>query len=749
MLQILLSEILEVPVSVEQNRRGLNLDFYNFENRLDFDPSLEYSNQIVQGSKGDCKLLKTKPSEPYISCGHVIPEIWGEDFGDGIDGSLPLSEMGALGKNRLFVPRFTMERDPSLVTYTGLGGEENRQKLASVFKRPTNWNDYCALISQSNCSIPDGTTARGPMNQDEGASYFVEGLYTGYFRPTEENDCESNPECTGSIIDFPCSWGSHTLQQMEHLDIPLKSSGEDVVGGYNIEFHSQIWAAANATKSDVMMVWWYPDPLYDAYIGTEAEMTHVILPPPTQKCVRARAPVETRCDNDLETNLGGPEGACDYNAQFLKKAIAKNLYDITHDPDTPEALWSPAFDAILNFQISHLELGEIFSDSLSKAGQLGDFASRDAICHWFVENIETMQSFIPPTYPREFQKQDPTKNGLFITALTVASLGVLMATLLLGTIHLKKKTTVIYYVQPEFLALLLVGALLVAMGALVMALPPTDPLCTSAAWLVNIGYVIQLVPVLYRVYAISKLAGRGKAMNRVRLKAKRLFGWTSLGLVAVCTYMVPWTIIDPLGRISHYDITEVTTENDETVVAVFDVCGSEEEFWGYISLGWQGFFIVGSAMISVIATAIKEDLNDTTSMTRMISIHLVFFILRLVIRLVLTDDTQSSDLMGYSSLVLSLDVILSMVVYVMPKFIFSGSLVENEDPPPDLFLNSSILVADVTGFTAWSSVREPVQVFKFLEQLTEALDKVAEKHGVFKVETVREQYGKFAIVCRG
>jgi Adenylate and Guanylate cyclase catalytic domain len=39
-------------------------------------------------------------------------------------------------------------------------------------------------------------------------------------------------------------------------------------------------------------------------------------------------------------------------------------------------------------------------------------------------------------------------------------------------------------------------------------------------------------------------------------------------------------------------------------------------------------------------------------------------------------------------------------------------------------------------FTAWSSVREPSQVFTLLETLFHAFDTIAQIRGVFKVETV-------------
>lgn len=46
------------------------------------------------------------------------------------------------------------------------------------------------------------------------------------------------------------------------------------------------------------------------------------------------------------------------------------------------------------------------------------------------------------------------------------------------------------------------------------------------------------------------------------------------------------------------------------------------------------------------------------------------------------------------------------------------------------------MFADISGFTAWSSMREATQVFVLLESIFQAFDSLASEHGVFKVETV-------------
>lgn len=64
-------------------------------------------------------------------------------------------------------------------------------------------------------------------------------------------------------------------------------------------------------------------------------------------------------------------------------------------------------------------------------------------------------------------------------------------------------------------------------------------------------------------------------------------------------------------------------------------------------------------------------------------------------------------------------------------------------PIADLFPEATVMFADVQGFTAWSSIREPSQVFILLENLYNAFDHVASRRRVFKVETVGDCYVRF------
>ena len=65
---------------------------------------------------------------------------------------------------------------------------------------------------------------------------------------------------------------------------------------------------------------------------------------------------------------------------------------------------------------------------------------------------------------------------------------------------------------------------------------------------------------------------------------------------------------------------------------------------------------------------------------------------------------------------------------------------EARSPIAELFPDCTIMFSDISGFTAWSSIREPSQVFMLLESIFQAFDAIGKSFGVFKVETVGDSY---------
>lgn len=105
-------------------------------------------------------------------------------------------------------------------------------------------------------------------------------------------------------------------------------------------------------------------------------------------------------------------------------------------------------------------------------------------------------------------------------------------------------------------------------------------------------------------------------------------------------------------------------------------------------------------------------------------------------------DAYSSNHHQYSdamSIVTEPEVSLKKFLQSLPDHYRKSDLPRSQ-PIADMFPNTTVLFADIAGFTAWSSEREPSQVFTLLETVYQAFDTLAHRLGVFKVETIGDCY---------
>jgi hypothetical protein len=492
----------------------------------------------------------------------------------------------------------------------------------------------------------------------------------------------------------PCrsSWSSFVKQQTHHLGIALESNGDEE-GGYSYTQLTEIWAAANATKSDVIMLWWSPDSLYQTYIGTDAEFTHVILPPPTQECFDARVDPADRCNGDLQLQIGEAEGACDTAPQALQKVIGKGLREISHQQGVNEVLWSPALDAVMNYEISDLQLGQIFNYWLERGVDKWNYDPREATCRWVVENLDLIQSFVPPSYPRvvveeDFMGSSLFKASLFKASVVAACLATALIIVFLILVHLRRKTKVMFYAQVEFVYLILGGLMLVALGALAMAVPPSNTTCALVIWVMNLGYSVELPPLALKIDTINRLATSGRHMERVRLTNKKLFGSVIAVSVAVVGFLLLWTLMDIPQSELEYLLTEEKTESDETVIAAISHCASDSQLWLFVSVGWQAALLLYALVLGFMVSRVREDINDTNNLTILVFSQCFFAVLRIIVFLV-AGSTDPAHMWSYQSIILSLDCIVAAMVFTLPKvFDKTSGDHESDEVLPDLFLET-------------------------------------------------------------
>ena len=64
-------------------------------------------------------------------------------------------------------------------------------------------------------------------------------------------------DCVGHVVAPPCTWSTYVESQMYWNNISVASGGDLVPNnGYTIPQMIEIYNAANATKSDVLIWWW-------------------------------------------------------------------------------------------------------------------------------------------------------------------------------------------------------------------------------------------------------------------------------------------------------------------------------------------------------------------------------------------------------------------------------------------------------------------------------------------------------------
>ena len=82
----------------------------------------------------------------------------------------------------------------------------------------------------------------------------------------------------------------------------------------------------------------------------------------------------------------------------------------------------------------------------------------------------------------------------------------------------------------------------------------------------------------------------------------------------------------------------------------------------------------------------------------------------------------------------------------LKSFVRSGmseNQVFGQMPIADMYPEATVLFADISGFTSWSSSREPAQVFVLLQNVYQAFDEIAKKRRVFKVEVRLKSRNRF------
>ncbi len=459
--QIMLMEIMKVPATVGLNSKDTGkTSFYSPVNSLEYS-SKAYAFDALENPVG-CETTDE-------DCVDVMPEVWNGQMPKVTsmvqEGTIDaLDWCGQVGKLGFYIPQVTASKDPTLLSHYGLQGEENRQKLAETFRRPTTWAEYCEEVSTSNCTVADDFAESYPPEGSE-SKYFVGGSYTGYFRMLPQNNCTEFPDtCTGYMVGPPCTWSTNVDAQIYWNNIVgiALDGPEEPNGGYGYSAMLEIWNAANATQSDAMMWWWRPEAMLAKYSGSDWSFQEILLPTVTDVCFKNRIGSEARCSADISERRGDPLGACDHEAHALLKIMSATLPTRTVSVD--ETRRSPGYPFVRALKVNDLEIQGMLNQWIEPGIDTYGNDAREAVCSWVVDNVDSLLDFVPQGHPRTLDPRGSFRHGYVYVALAVSVLALIGLLVVIGFVHKYRWVKVFVYAQEIFVKIILFGFLLVLVG---------------------------------------------------------------------------------------------------------------------------------------------------------------------------------------------------------------------------------------------------------------------------------------------
>ena len=308
----------------------------------------------------------------------------------------------------------------------------------------------------------------------------------------------------------------------------------------------------------------------------------------------------------------------------------------------------------------------------ASGGKTG-YAPREAVCGWVANNTDYLKSLIPPNHPKVFQYRDDYTSNLTFFAYMFGVIA-LVYTIFSTNISIQKRETAVFvYAQVQFIFVVLLGLLMVAIGSILYGIEPNDTICTTRIWLINLGYTFELVPLVIKVTALNHLMKASQRMRRISIKPGQLYSSVFALAAMLGIYLVLWTSLDPPMAKEFRRL-----EDDLVTVTSHFGCRSESAHWQTGSNLWEGLLVLWASVLAFQTRKVQAEFNESKSLGMMSYSHFIFLVLRVIAAIVFEDDAYKTSIS--TSYLLSLDVIVSISIYLLPKMVKAADTTLRQRP---------------------------------------------------------------------
>jgi hypothetical protein len=159
--------------------------------------------------------------------------------------------------------------------------------------------------------------------------------------------------------------------------------------------------------------------------------------------------------------------------------------------------------------------------------------------------------------------------------------------------------------------------------------------------------------------------------KRFVLRRRSLFG-TVIGITAaVVVYLTLWMVVDPPQEHDMFELSTETSSNSDAVVIQQSFCSSNNTFWRYVTLVWYCILLLCATVLAFQTRGHRQEFNESKTLAVMIYSHSVFLVLRIINAVFFTAVADEVTVWQCQSIIISVDVIATIVIYFVPKFFTS------------------------------------------------------------------------------
>ena len=204
-----------------------------------------------------------------------------------------------------------------------------------------------------------------------------------------------------------------------------------------------------------------------------------------------------------------------------------------------------------------------------------------------------------------------------------------------------------------------------AVGSILYVIEPSPISCSASKWFVLLGYTLQFVPLLFKIAAINRISHESLSFRRVDFKLKNLKLAVFYIILSVLLFLSIWTYIDPNTSVVH----EILKDREQGIVSSAVTCASVSRIWRVITFVWEAVLLLCILVLALQSQSMIAELDESQALTLMVYTHFLFLVLRLIVGWMgFLGSIMTNVEGGITSLLLSLDTILCILIYFGNKF---------------------------------------------------------------------------------